>query len=269
MKELTKKADNLRLSGRDFEFANKLMLEISGFMKKHMNANYSTEWKADNTPVTTIDTGINDLVVNRIGSEYPNDRIFGEEGSKNGASGYTWVLDPLDGTQALGLLPTVTCCLALINREGQPVFGLIYNPATDELFSALAGEKSTVNGKSLVVSTKNQIKGSYIFLGSRISIDDMPSNGEIYDSLENQGAKILNTRSLAFSCLMVAYGKAEGAYIAMKTPFEAASVKLIVEGAGGMVTDMFGNDIGRLDGEIKGMIVSNGLLHGSMISALK
>ena len=97
----------------------------------------------------------------------------------------------------------------------------------------------------------------------------MATNGVIYDRLEGQGGKILNTRSLAFGCVMVATGKVEGAFIGVKTPFEAAAVKLIVEGAGGKVTDLYGNEPGRLDGEIQGLVVSNKLIHGELLVALK
>ena len=78
----------------------------------------------------------------------------------------------------------------------------------------------------------------------------------------------MNTRSLAFGCVEVAAGNFDGAFVGVTTPFEAASVKLIVEGAGGKVTDLYGDQPGRLDGEIRGLVVSNGKIHDQLLLAL-
>jgi len=252
----------------DFEFAQKLVKSIGKQVRSRLAAGYKTTWKPDNTPVTDIDISVNRSIIDEVHQAYPADRIYGEEASLDGESGFTWVVDPIDGTQALGIVPTSTICLARTDQQGQPLFSVVYNVATDELFAARCGEQSTLNGKPLRVSEKSDIKGSYIFLGSRMH-GNVATNGIIYDRLEAQGGKILNTRSLAFGCVMVATGKAEGAFIGVKTPFEAAAVKLIVEGAGGKVTDLYGNEPGRLDGEIQGLVVSNKLIHGELLVALK
>lgn len=182
----------------------------------------------------------------------------------------TWVLDPIDGTQALEQgINAVTCCLARLDADGQPLFGLVYNPEKDQLFAAQRGEATTLNGEPIRVSDKAQVKSSYVYLGSRIHGEGLATNGTVYDRLEAGGGKVLNLRALAFGCTQVAAGLAEGAYIGVKTPFEAASVKLIVEGAGGTVTDLYGDDAGRLDGEIKGLVVSNGHLHQDLVVALR
>lgn len=229
--------------------------------------NFQTTWKPDNTPVTTVDIKVNQLINDSVHDQYPNDRILGEEQSLDGKSGFTWVVDPIDGTQALGIVPTSTTCIARTDKEGQPLFGVVYNPVTDELFAARRAEAATLNGNELKVSHKTEIKGSYIFLGSRMQ-EPFASNGVMYDRFETEGGKVLNTRSLAFGCVMVAKGVAEGAFIGVKTPYEAAAVKLIVEGAGGRVTDLYGNQPGRLDGEILGLVVSNGHIHDALLAAL-
>jgi myo-inositol-1(or 4)-monophosphatase len=252
----------------DFAFAKALITRIGEQVKKSLSAGYTTSWKPDNTPVTNVDISINQQIIDEIHRAYPSDRILGEELSKDGDSGFTWVVDPIDGTQALGIVPTSTTCIARTDSDGQPLFGLIYNAATDELFAAVQGSPSTLNGRELHVSTKSAVKGSYIFLGSRMP-NSVATNGIVYDRLESQGAKVLNMRSLSFGCVMVAAGKAEGAFIGVKTPFEAASVKLIVQGAGGKVSDLYGNEPGRLDGEIRGLVVSNGLLHAALLAALQ
>ena len=257
----------------DLTFTQQLANDAGARMRSGVLAGYTTIWKSNNTPVTNVDVDVNQYIIDVIHQAYPEDRIAGEELSLEGNSGFTWVVDPIDGTQALGIIPTSTICIARTDPEGQPLFSVVYNPVTDELFAAAHGQKSTLNGQELHVSTKGEIKGSYIFLGSRILLNSLPetfaTNGVVYDRLEGQGGKVFNLRSLSYSCLMVAAGKAEGAFIGVDTPYEAASVKLIIEGADGKVTDLYGNEPGRLDGTIRGLIVSNGLVHDALLAAVR
>ena len=253
-----------------FEFAQSLVQAAGKYIRGALGRDYATTWKSDNTPVTDIDIAVNNLVIKAIGEKYPSDAVYGEEAStEDGVNGeHTWVLDPIDGTQALGKLDTFTVCLARLDNDGQPEFSFVFNPSREELFAAIRGEGTTLNGEPTHVSSRETIKSSYIHFGSALRFEDLSSNGVAYDRLESKGAKLLNTRSLAFGCVEVAHGAFDGAYVGVKTPFEAASVKLIVEGAGGKVTDLYGNEPGRLDGEIRGLVVSNGLIHDELVAAL-
>lgn len=259
------------LDDQKFEFAMNILAKAGEIIQAKLSEGYDTEWKADNTPVTSIDVAVNSMVVDEINKIYPGDRLYGEEASSEGESNtdYTWVLDPIDGTQAVGRLDTYTVCLALLDTDGQPIFGLVLNPSRKELFVAKKGEPATKNGEPIHVSNRDSVKSSYVHFGSGLRFEDLATNGIAYDRLEHEGAKIVNTRSLAFGCVEVAQGSFDGAYVGVKTPFEAASVKLIVEGAGGRVTDLYGNEPGRLDGEIRGLIVSNGFIHEKLVEALR
>jgi myo-inositol-1(or 4)-monophosphatase len=259
-----------KIDAEAFEYAKALVTEAGNYICGALAAGYETRWKADNTPVTSIDIAVNHMVIDALHRAYPDDKVYGEEASSGGKtkSGYTWVLDPIDGTQALGKLDTFTVCLARLDTDGQPIFSLILNPSRNELFAAESGEPATLNGEPIHVSSRDAIKSSYVHFGSRLKFDDLASNGVAYDRLEQQGAKILNTRSLAFGCVEVAAGAMDGAFVGVTSPFEAAAVKPIVEGAGGKVTDLYGKETGRLDGEIRGLIVSNGLIHDDLVKAL-
>jgi myo-inositol-1(or 4)-monophosphatase len=270
--ELTSNGEQ-KIDATDFEFAQSLVRQAGELIRSSLaEGDFTSAWKDDNTPVTSIDIAVNKLVIEELDQQYPQDRVYGEEESADveAPSGMTWVLDPIDGTQALEQgINAVTCCLARLDADGQPLFGLIYNPAKDQLFAARRGEATTLNDVPVKVSGKDQVKSSYVYLGSRIHGEGLATNGQIYDQLEGAGGKVLNLRALAFGCAQVASGLAEGAYIGVKTPFEAASAKLIVEGAGGTVTDLYGGEAGRLDGEIRGLVVSNGLVHNELLAALQ
>lgn len=255
-------------SNKDLQFARDLIKRAGELMLADLKQPYKTNWKPDNTPVTTIDIEINNLINGEIAKHYPNDSIHSEELPPKNGSDFTWVVDPLDGTQALGLFPTSTICLSRLDAHGLPTLGLVYNPQTSQLFEVQKGQPALLNGKEISVSNKTELKGSYIFLGSRMSAGPGTTNGTLYDRLEAQGAKVINVRSLAFGCCMVACGKAEGAFLGVKTTFEAAAIKLLAEQAGGKVTDLYGKPHDRLDTEMDGLVVSNGHLHNALLSVL-
>lgn len=254
----------------DLQFTIDMAREAGDYIRDAIGDAIETQWKVDNTPVTNIDMTVNSLILRRIKEKYPNDHVYGEEESSEVSEGseYTWTVDPIDGTQALGKLDTFTVCIAKLDSDGQPILSVIYNPSRDELYTARKGEQSYLNGEPLKVSEKEMVKSSYVHFGSALRFEDLVTNGIAYDRIEGQGAKIFNTRSLAHGCVEVAKGEFEGAYIGVKTPFEAAAVKLIIEGAGGKVTDLYGRNPGRLDGEIRGLVVSNGLIHDKLVEAL-
>lgn len=266
--------DEYENKNKDLEFAKDLARRAGEQIRAMLQGNFETRWKEDNTPVTEIDILINSMVLKHLTQRYPSDRVYGEEESSESSSEatgeYTWVLDPIDGTQALGKLDTFTVCLARLDTDGQPLFSVVYNPLREELYEAKKGGQTLLNGEPVQVSSKNVIKSSYIHFGSALRFSDVVTNGVLYDRLEGAGAKIFNTRSLAHGCVEVAKGEFEAAFVGVKTPFEAASVKLIVEGAGGRVTDLYGEESGRLDGEIRGMLVSNGTgVHDELVAALR
>jgi myo-inositol-1(or 4)-monophosphatase len=261
------------INPEDFVFLQGLLIQGGTMMlPRILGHDFETEWKPDNTPVTTVDLGLADFYNTALHSRHPNDRIYNEEGGvepEGEFSGNTWVVDPTDGTQSLEQgINAVTSCAARVGPDGKTLYAAVNNPVKDELFAVMRGMSATMNGDPIHVSEKSALKSSYIYLGSRIRREDLASNGIVYDRLENDGAKVFNVRALAFGCTQVARGRAEGAFIGVDNPLEAASVSLLVEAAGGKVTDLYGNPPGRMDGPIKGLVVSNGLIHDQLLEAL-
>ena len=251
-------------------FAIHLARQAAVVVKEELTNNLDVEWKEDNTPVTNIDRKVNSLAISLLSQHFPKDRLLGEEESlaPQDASEKTWVLDPIDGTQALEVgLPTYTVCIARVDANGQPELAVIINPTTNELFTVQRGEPARLNGHELRVSDRTTLQSSYVYMSSRMP-KAVASVGTIFDKLTDAGAKVFNTRSVAFGCLMVAMGKCVGSFSGVSTPFEIASVKLLVENAGGKVTDLDGNTDFRCDGEINGFIVSNGHVHDQLLALI-
>src|SRR5581483_9309819 len=116
------------------EEAGAIMLESFGFSIEHT-------LKADNSPLTTADTRIHKLVIDRLSTQYPEHSLYGEEGHiTRDSSTYTWVFDPIDGTAAfLRGIPTNVFSIALV-VDGVPELGVVLDPYLKRLFHAVRGE---------------------------------------------------------------------------------------------------------------------------------
>jgi len=240
------------------QVALEIIEEAKIIIAEELSRGLTVTWKADNTPVTQIDTRINALAISKISEQFPSDAVYAEEGNGGaGTSGCTWVIDPIDGTRALELgLPTYTVCIARVNPEGQPDFSFVFNPSTKELYTARLGEKATKNGEDLrVMESAVDLVGKRVYVNSRLPIAAMQAD-DLCEKLTSAGAERVTTHSLAFGALLVAEGVFVAAVAGASEPYELASVKPIIEGAGGIVSDLEGNSIERCDTKLNGFIVA-------------
>jgi fructose-1,6-bisphosphatase/inositol monophosphatase family enzyme len=226
-------------------------------------------WKSDNTPLTQADTEINSFVIQKIQEAYPDHSIQGEEESlKKAGSQYIWVCDPIDGTMPYSLgLPTFTFSLALVDeRDGQPILGLVNDPIMKNMYWAYKGGGAFRNGKKIQVTTDTELKNTYIELdGSR---NMGYSKTGIMEKLRVQGAKVMSLLSVVYGGVQVANGKFSGVVFINKYAHDVAALKIIIEEAGGKVTDLEGN-ARRYDAEGVGCVASNGILHQKILECVK
>lgn len=251
------------------EFA-KSVAEVAGeIMLKYFNNEMQQHYKADNTLVTVADEEINQMVIKRVAEKYPEHSVLGEEASNDIYGELAWVCDPIDGTNLFARgLPTCTFSLAL-TKDGRPILGVINDPFTKSLYWAEQGLGAFMNNKKLTVSDKNM---EYKAVGH---IDWWP-NAEydtsiaIHDLGVETSAYFLSIGSVVRAASLVASGKIEVAvFSGTKGKFmDIAAAKIIVEEAGGKVTDLFGDEQ-RYDRDIKGAVISNGVCHQQVVVALK
>src|SRR5690349_17288327 len=101
------------------------------------------ERKGDGSPVTAADRASETLLREQISAQFPDDAILGEEfGEKPGTSAYRWVLDPIDGTKSFITGVPLYTTLVAVMKDNEPLIGVIYAPATDEIVYAAAGGAS-------------------------------------------------------------------------------------------------------------------------------
>ena len=247
-------------------FAKQIALEAGQIMKDFFNQDYEAHYKSDNTIVTEADTKINELVIKRIKEKYIDHGIYGEEASFNKEKKMLWVCDPIDGTSMFSRgVPVAVFSLAFV-VDGVPQVGVVYDPFTDSLYEAVKGYGVKCNGKSISVNDYD-LNAKESTIGYDYS-PTMPFNttDAIYP-LSNK-CRIGGTGSFVHNAILVANGGFSCAVTSGDRPYDIAAIKVIVEEAGGKVTDLNGKEQ-RYDREILGAVISNGLVHENLIEILR
>lgn len=251
------------------EFAKSLAYEAGSIMKKYFGQNPDSKLKEDATIVTIADTEVNSMVIARVQASYPDHAVDGEEESDLKESDHVWVCDPIDGTNPYAMqLPISVFSLALV-VDGKPIVGVIYDPFCDKLYSAAVGKGAQMNDEPLHVSTQG------FGAKARVNVDWWPdAEYDILTQMRDMSLRehvyLLSPGSTTHMAALVA----EGQFVASVFPgtkgknVDIAAAKVIVEEAGGKVTDLFGNEQ-RYDGDLKGALVSNGVVHDAILEYLK
>lgn len=249
------------------EFAKEIAKEAGRIMTKYFNAKDISSYKGDKTIVTLADKEINEYLIKRVKEEFPEHSVDGEE-EQFGKSNYVWVCDPVDGTAMYARhIPVAVFSLALV-VNGEPIVGVVYDVFTEHLYTAIKGNGAFVNEEKLEVND--------------IVLDDMRSvsnfdmwpgaDYNIYDVIKELGKKtyFISIGSVIRACMCVASGEFNLAIFpgTKHKNCDIAAVKVIVEEAGGKVTDLFGKEQ-RYDQDINGAIVSNGIVHEKVVKTIK
>ena len=218
---------------------------------------------------TVADLESERAIVERIQAAFPNHSILTEEAGKLDRPGASvrWVIDPLDGTLNYRHgFPHCAISIA-VEVEGEPRLGAVYNAITNERFEAERGAGATLNGKPIHVSPASTLSENLIVAGfpydRRKRIDYYVGLFRAF-MLESQA--VMRMGSAAMDLCQVACGRFGGYYEENIEPWDWAAGVLIVEEAGGKVTDYHGED--RF-AERRQFCVSNGLIHDEMIALLE
>jgi len=250
------------------EFAINLAKQAGGIMRANFMLGMDRELKGDGSPVTKTDLAINSLVVEEVKKYFPGHAVLGEEQSHKVMNAeYCWVCDPVDGTIPFSHgMPTCAFSLAL-TQNGNPILGVAYDPFMDRMVVAEKGKGTFLNGKKIQVSKTGGFNGAYIShcIWSKMKY---PMEGLIDDMVFNGQAQSFAVGSIVYNAILLAAGEIDGITFGHTTAHDVAAIKIIVEEAGGKVTDLWGNEQ-RYDTDIKGAIISNGLIHEAMLNLAK
>lgn len=242
--------------------------EAGQVIKEGFGKNISVEFKTNEANlVTEIDKKSEKLIKDFISKEYPGHGILAEEsGTTKGTSEYLWVIDPLDGTTNFAHgLPIFSVSIG-VQKNGETVCGVVYDVMRDAMYASELKSGAYVGDKKLKVSLNDNLKRSVLVTGFPYDISDNPSN-----AIERFGAFLRNSRavrrlgSAAIDLCYVASGVFDGYWEVSLSPWDMCAGKLIVEEAGGTVTN-FNNE--KMDIFSKQILATNGNIQKDMLQIL-
>ena len=213
-------------------------------------------YKGTNDLVSFVDQQAEAKLKLGLSAIFPEAQFIAEETSSNYAEvgdGHYWVIDPLDGTtNFLHKLPVFAVSIGLIYQK-QPILGLIYEPNRDELFTAAKGNGAHLNGKPIQVSPENSLSKSLLATG--FPYYDFSYQDRYLDLLKELMRSSHGLRRMGAAAIDLAYtacGRFEGFFEANLKPWDVAAGKIIIEEAGGTVTNFSGGQDVIFTGEIIG-----------------
>lgn len=245
------------------EFGKELAQDAGEIMLKYFQVGVTYTSKADGhqSPLTIADDEINELVISRVKAKFPEYAVIGEEKSHRAKNPpYTVVVDPIDGTlnYVMGV-PTNVFSFALVNPAGQPVVAVVNDPYMKRLYWAPKGGGAFMNGNPIKVNAVGDISQAYIGCNPN-KYATMLNSVDFCDAVIRACNRPIMYSSTIYEAMLVATGQIAATMFVQDGAHDIASAKLIVEEAGGKVTNIFGNEQ-RYDRPLNGAIVSNGLVH--------
>jgi myo-inositol-1(or 4)-monophosphatase len=244
--------------------------EAGSFLKQSVGKVKNIEMKKDEERnlVSEIDKESEAMIIRRIKRRFPDHAILAEEsGGTEASAEYKWIIDPLDGTtNFLHGLPIFSVTIG-IEWKGEIVAGVVYDPNSDELFTAERGSGAYLNGKRLQVSPASRLINSLVVTGFPYNIADNPDHAvEHFEHflMECQGIRRLGSAALDLS--YVAAGRFDGFWEVSLNPWDMAAGILLVNEAGGRVTDFSGGPASIYNKQI---LASNAMIHESMLQVLR
>jgi len=221
--------------------------------------------KSDETLVTEVDLKVEATILKLIREKFPKDSILSEETGNTTSDGpFRWIIDPLDGTHNyIRRISTIGSSIAL-QLEDTVVLGVIYMPFTRELYIAKRGNGTYCNGKKIRVSERDMNRATLVFDSNIIS----DKTGLMLDHFRKVTGNVFNLRmfgSTARSLSYLAEGKVDVEIEYTDKIWDFASGAILIEEAGGKVTDLGGN---KWNTEMKEYLASNGLIHEHILKIL-
>ncbi len=238
-------------------------------IREGFGKNFGIEYKTNEINlVTEIDKASEKLITDFVKKKYPSHSILAEESGeyKNKESEYRWVIDPLDGTTNFAHgLPIFSVSIG-VQKNGKTFAGVVYDVMQDITYSAEKGSGSYANSEKLSVSKKEQLGHSLLVTGFPYNIAERPKNiFEIFEAFTKAARGVRRLGSAAIDLCYVAKGALDGYWENSLHPWDFCAGKLILEEAGGIVTDFKGNDIDIFSKQI---LCTNKLIHQQMMDLI-
>jgi myo-inositol-1(or 4)-monophosphatase len=228
--------------------------------------------KGDIDLVTEADLASEELIIERIKSHFPRHAILAEESGDTpgfapatGAGEWKWIIDPLDGTTNYAHGYPCFCVSIALERAGRIEIAVIYDPSRDEMFAAERGQGAHLNERRLRVSTVADLNSAMLCTGFPYNVRERPNFARDFAKFTMEAQAVRRDGSAALDLAYLACGRFDGFWEDGLNAWDVAAGVLLIEEAGGRVTDFSG---GTLDIYTPKVLASNGLVHEHMMRVL-
>ena len=232
---------------------------------RYFNGNFKVSNKEGiNNLVTEADLASEKAIIDVIRKTYPDHFILSEEtGEIITDSEYKWIIDPIDGTVNFANGIPICCVSIGVEHSGKMILGAVYNPFINELFFAERGFGASLNNKKISVSNKSELLKSCMVTGFPYTYLDEPNGPlQVFEKFIRKGIPVRRLGSAAIDLCWVAAGRFDGFYEHQLSAWDSAAGFIIVEEAGGKVTNLKGETYNPYK---PGLIATNGKIHDDLV----
>lgn len=250
----------LQVAVRAARAAGKIQLKSLG--KAH-----KIRFKGEINLVTEVDCACEAKIVRIIKRDFPDhDFLTEESGAFNVPSEFKWIIDPLDGTTNYAHAYPLFCTAIGLEHHGKVVLGVVYEPNLDQLFVGVRGKGATRNGRRISVSKVSKLKRSLLATGFAYNVKTKNDNNmDHFRNFIMRSQAVRRDGVAAVDICYVACGRYDGFWELDLWPWDTAAATLILEEAGGKVTQFDGTPFSIYGREI---LASNGRIHQEMSKVL-
>jgi len=250
------------------ECAIEIAREVGIFVKNKLNSVHTIHYKGEINLVTEVDKISEEMITSKITTLFPDHDILAEEFTDiDSGSDFRWIIDPLDGTTNYAHGYPYFCVSIALERLNTMIVGIVYDPMLDEMFVAEKGKGAFLNDREIHVSNTPETIKSLLATGFPYDIrEDSHNNLNYFNEMILKAQAIRRAGSAALDLAYVAAGRFDGFWELKLNPWDIAAGWLLVEEAGGIVTDMGGNNYFL---ESPSILASNGRIHKEMMAVLE
>lgn len=245
------------------KFAIPLARKAGLLLKNRFKEKHEIVYKGEFDIVTEADKMSEAMLISAIQKKFPHHDILAEEslGTKKGSE-YRWLIDPLDGTTNYAHGFPFFCVSIALEKMGEIIMAVIYDPMADELYEATSKGGAFLNGKNIFVSNTEELSRGLLATGFPYDIRTNPYNNiNYFNEMVLKTQAIRRAGSAALDLAYVAAGRFDGFWELQLNPWDTAAGWLLVTEAGGAVTDLKGDSYSL---HSRGILASNGKIHYEM-----
>jgi myo-inositol-1(or 4)-monophosphatase len=218
--------------------------------------------------VTDVDMAIEREFRALVAGRFPDHEVLAEElgGGGEVPRGPCWVFDPIDGTTNFAHGLPIFCASVALEIDGEAEVAAVYDPTRKELFTAERSGGAFLNGQPIRVSSARELVDAMLVTGFPYDVHDRVDEiVGLFGAFVGRARAVRRLGSAAIDLCYVAAGRLDAFWESDLKPWDIAGGSLIVQEAGGRVTDMAG---GRFRSRARSVLASNGFLHASMLNVI-